>query len=101
METNGVLLLDQFVSHIHDQFKGTRTKIVNLSGGYTSVCQPSDVVASKSLKCRPRGAFKVWNVYQYQARGDIGKLPTRRRQNDSQWQYSYRNCRKLLLRLRI
>ena len=87
--SNSVLLLDQMQSHIHPDFidsvADTNTQIIEIPGGFTSVCSPCDVGIIKPFKTRFIEACQQWKTAEYRRMGGTGKIPVPGRKQVLEW----------------
>ena len=62
-------LLDQIESHIHyyfiDSVKLPGTRVINIPGVFTSVCQLCNVGIMKLFKARLVGQCQAWKIAEY------------------------------------
>ncbi len=77
---NTALLLDKMESHIHPSFIDSvgelGTRVIEIPGGFTSVCQPCDVGIMKPFKMRLIDLCEQWKITEYARMGGVGKIPT-------------------------
>ena len=78
--SKSALLLDAMESHIHSDFIDAvderGTQVLQILGGFTSVCQPCDVGIMKPFKTRLAEKCQDWKVCKYSNIGGSGKIPS-------------------------
>ena len=76
-------------SDIHPDFidsvTDTNTQIIEITGGFRSVCQPCHVGIIKTFKTRFIEACQKWKTDEYRRIGGSGKIPVPGRKQVLEW----------------